>query len=59
MYKTPEDARRPPLTGGGKSGHRRAGRSLTATGGDPRERATENETAGGERIPAGKGEMAG
>ena len=30
---------------GGKSGHRRAGRSLTTTGGDPRDRATENETA--------------
>jgi len=39
---------------GGKSEHRRAGWSLTATGGDPRESATEN-------IPpasAGKGEMA-
>jgi len=59
MKKTPEDARRPPLFGGGKSGHRRAGRSLTATGGDPRERATENETARASISVAGKGEMAG
>lgn len=29
--------------GGGKSGLRRAGRSLTATGSNPRERATENK----------------
>jgi len=28
---------------GGKSGLRRAGRSLTATGGDPRDRATEKK----------------
>lgn len=40
----------------GKSGHRRAGRSLTATGGDPRDRATEKETAG---LKPGKGEKAG
>ncbi len=28
--------------GRGKSGHHRAGRSVTPTGGNPRERATEN-----------------
>ncbi len=44
---------------GGKSGHRRAGRSLTATRGDLRDRATEKETARGEFLSAGKGEKAG
>ncbi len=41
--------------GGGKSGHRRAGRSLTATGGDPRVRATESRPP----LQRGKGETVG
>lgn len=41
---------------GGKSELRRAGWSLTATGGDPKESATENIPPG--RKPQGKGEMA-
>ena len=34
------------VTGRGKSGHHRAGRSLTTTGSDPRDRATENRPPG-------------
>jgi len=42
---------------GGKSELHRAGWSLTATGGDPKESATENIPPTG-RNPAGKGEKA-
>ena len=47
-----------PMGGGGKSGHQRAGRSLTATGGDPRDRATENIPPF-EGSSEGKGEKVG
>ena len=44
---------------GGKSGHRRAGHSLTESGGDPRESATENRPpADINLVPVGKGEKA-
>jgi len=45
--------------GGGKSGHHRAGRSLTATGGDPRVRATEKIPPFEEFSSKGKGEKVG
>jgi len=50
------DDRRQNLSAGGKSGLRRAGWSLTATGGDPRESATENIPPGASAL--GKGEKA-
>ena len=41
---------------GGKSEHRRAGWSVTPTGGDPRESATESRPPAVAKAMAGKGE---